>query len=130
MVESDSERYFYVRVIENDGDWVVSSAVWVRGHLSGTAEDIAPAPLGRLSAQPNPCNDYTVVSYTLPGSGIATLLLYDLAGRPVATLARGRQSAGQHRLRVAIAGSRLARGVYFVRLVTNGATATRKLVVH
>lgn len=91
---------------------------------------IATAPATGLQlAQnaPNPFRGATSVSYRLPSAGPATVVLYDLAGRRVRTLAEGSQAAGPHR--VTVDGRGLPAGTYFYRLETAEGTVGRKLTV-
>jgi flagellar hook assembly protein FlgD len=71
------------------------------------------------------------VSFALARPGRVELLVFDLMGRQVRTLARGPMTAGSQR-RVwdgrRTDGSDAPAGVYFVRLVTPGGHWTRTLV--
>jgi hypothetical protein len=73
------------------------------------------------------------ISFTLPQKGIATVRMYDLRGRHVATLAEGKiLAAGPHTLRwngTDAGGSRVRSGIYFVQLRLGNEVATGKLVV-
>lgn len=81
---------------------------------------------------PNPFNPETSIPFSLSREGRVTLRIYDASGRFVATLLDENRGAGEH---VARWDGRDARGrasssgVYFVRLESNGATQTRKLVL-
>lgn len=55
------------------------------------------------------------------------LRIYDLLGREVRMLARGRRAAGEQRVR--LDGEGLASGVYFARLQTEQGWASRKLLL-
>jgi len=87
-------------------------------------ESSVPLEFGIDAVRPNPFNGTTVVSYQLSVVSFMTLKLYDLNGRLVQTVVEGWMPAGQHR--AAIDGSRLAAGVYFVRLEAGGKTETIK----
>jgi hypothetical protein len=63
---------------------------------------------------PNPFNPTTQIQYALPKSGRATLKIYDMAGREVATLVDQYQTAGE--FTVTFNATQLATGVYFYRL--------------
>ena len=86
-----------------------------------------------LAAFPNPLGRQTsaTIAYTLPGAGPARLMLYDVTGASVATLAEGQQGAGTH---LAVwsgrwdGGAKAAPGVYFVRIEAAGRTRALKLV--
>jgi hypothetical protein len=92
-------------------------------------EDGAP-PVARLelsAVAPNPFSSSTLIQYRLPQAGRVRLLVFDLAGREVARLADGEQSAGAHEVRFSARG--LSSGIYHVRIESNGAVANRRCVV-
>lgn len=76
---------------------------------------------------PNPFNPETVISFSLPKAGLATLKIYDALGREVATLTNHVMAAGEHQIRWHSNG--LASGVYFYRLHAGEFAATRKLLI-
>jgi photosystem II stability/assembly factor-like uncharacterized protein len=87
--------------------------------------------------RPNPFSGSTQIAYALPTEMDVDLEVYDLQGQRVATLVRGRQSAGVHSVAfgrgVATAsGERLESlpsGVYFYRLQAGSFGSTRKLLL-
>jgi hypothetical protein len=72
-----------------------------------------------IGASPNPAAGEVYVAFSLPDERAATLELFDLRGRRVATRAVGDLGAGPHRARLS-EGQRLPAGVYMIRL-TRGA---------
>lgn len=76
---------------------------------------------------PNPANPETVISFSLPHAGMATLKIYTLLGREVETLVSGELPAGEHRIRWR--GDGLPSGVYLYRLETVEQVATRRLLI-
>jgi hypothetical protein len=116
-----------------------------RYHISGgsaelRAVDVADAPLARglaLSAPwPSPSNGIGAVEFSIPGgvkSGDhVSLGLYDLSGRLVRTLVDGQAEPGTKRVSFPAtdrSGTRLAAGVYFLRLNALGETVNRKWVL-
>ncbi len=81
---------------------------------------------------PNPFNPATTVRYSLPAAELVRLKVYDATGRLVKTLADGWRSAGHYTVtwdgRDAT-GSRLASGVYFIRMEAGAVVVRRKLVL-
>ncbi len=78
----------------------------------------AHAPLG-LSNFPNPFNPMTRISFNLPEAGEATLSIFDLQGRRLATPIDGTFDAGLHEVNWEgrdAEGRELASGIYFARL--------------
>jgi hypothetical protein len=89
---------------------------------SGLAEG-EPAGLKRLDlwVAPNPASGVIRIDYSLPGKASASLRLYDVTGKLVQTLTGAASRA------LPVTG--LAKGVYLLKLESDGRTATRKLVV-
>jgi len=94
----------------------------------GIAEQPTVAPV-RLSATavPNPFNGRTQISYSLPRAGEASLVVYDVTGRPVQTLASGRRQAGHYT--ATWDAKSVAAGVYFYTLTNGNASLTRKITL-
>jgi cytochrome c peroxidase len=86
----------------------------------------AEAPTLTL-AGPNPFSGTTTLRVTLPASASATLAVYDLHGRHVATLTEGLRPASTFTAVWDAAG--LAAGVYLARLEAGGTVITRPLTV-
>jgi len=95
----------------------------------------APPNLSRLALHagvPNPFNPRTALRYSLPESGHVRLDVYDAHGAWRTTLVDREQPAGDH---VAIWNGRdargrgLASGTYVVKLVSQGATRSRSVVL-
>jgi hypothetical protein len=62
----------------------------------------------------------------LPQSGNVSLVVYDVAGRPVQTLASGRRAAGRYT--ATWDAKNAAAGVYFYTLTSGKASITTKLI--
>jgi len=98
---------------------------------------LSPDPLLPATAQldqnyPNPFNAGTTLAMKLPGRIRATVRIYDLLGRQVATISDGLQEPGTHQLRwegTDDAGHPAASGVYVVRLETTETTIARRLLL-
>ena len=76
---------------------------------------------------PNPFRSEATVRFELGAAGPATVKVYDVMGREVATLVDAELPAQRHS--VTLDGSALAGGVYFVRLVAGDRTFTQKVVL-
>jgi len=76
---------------------------------------------------PNPFNPTTTIVYQLPVASDVSLKVYDVLGREVATLFRGRQNAGRYQ--VQFNAERLSSGLYFYRLQAGSFTQTRKMTL-
>lgn len=72
-----------------------------------------------MGNDPNPFNGSTTIGLCLPGRGEINLLVYNVAGRKVATLATGVWQSGQHAIvwdGLDDQGAGVATGVYFLHL--------------
>jgi hypothetical protein len=86
--------------------------------------------LGLRGAVPNPGSDGLDVSFSLVGSGRATLEVFDVRGRAVATRDVTSMGAGEHALRLTDA-ARLRPGIYVIRLTEGDRQFTRRAsIVH
>ncbi|WP_022835235.1 FG-GAP-like repeat-containing protein [Salisaeta longa] len=96
-----------------------------------TSTAAPPATATLRPPYPNPVREHTTLAYALPTAQRVQLQVYDVLGRRVATLVDARQAAGRHEVQWApeADAQALPSGVYFVRLQTNGAAYTRKLVL-
>ncbi|RMG38591.1 MAG: T9SS C-terminal target domain-containing protein, partial [Planctomycetota bacterium] len=95
---------------------------------------VAPPALraALLPAHPNPFRGTTVLPLVVEHTGPVDLAVFDVAGRRVRTLVRGRMTAGPHEIRWDgrdERGHRVPAGVYFVRMAASGRTFTRKAVI-
>ncbi|MGE5177975.1 MAG: FG-GAP-like repeat-containing protein [Bacteroidota bacterium] len=105
---------------------------------SGTATGVAvaskasPAKASLLQNAPNPFNPRTEIRFALPRAAHARLVVYDAAGRRVATLLDGPAEAGERRIEWAgrdDAGREVASGIYFYELEADGASFSRRMVL-
>jgi endonuclease I len=87
----------------------------------------AGAPVAVTSVYPNPARGQAAVAFSLSEPGPATLTVYDLLGRRIATLADGMYPAGEHR--VTFDAGALPGGVHVVRLAARGAAVGARFVV-
>jgi Secretion system C-terminal sorting domain/Glycosyl hydrolases family 18 len=96
-------------------------------NVQGVKTNPGPQSFSLMQNYPNPFNPTTTISYELSTNSFVTLEVYDILGREVATLAKGRENAGSHS--VTFDGSRLPSGVYFYRLQAGTFSDTKKLVI-
>ena len=95
-----------------------------------TAAVVVPEQTQRLSLDepyPNPASGSVSVAFTLPEAQRVSLAVYDLAGRRVTTLSEGELPAGRHEVAWNCAAA--SAGVYLLRLETQGAALSRRMVV-
>lgn len=91
----------------------------------GIADEKADARRASFAIAPNPLGGLATVRYSLPKAGLATLDVFDVAGRAVLTqaIAAGRKGTVSLDLR------KLEAGVYVVKVAAEGFSTTQKLVV-
>jgi hypothetical protein len=76
---------------------------------------------------PNPFNNETVIQFDLKEKGYVNLIVYDLLGKPVATVAEGYYQPGHYTVKFNNDG--LPSGIYFYRLQAEGFTEVMKMVL-
>ncbi len=76
---------------------------------------------------PNPFNPSTVISFQLAVNSFASLKVYDLLGREVATLVNEKLQPGTYE--VDWDGTNYSSGLYYYKLVAAGFTETKKMVL-
>ncbi|MCK4395116.1 T9SS type A sorting domain-containing protein, partial [candidate division WOR-3 bacterium] len=86
-----------------------------------------PKVYGLSNSYPNPCCNMAVINYQIPRKGEVSLRVYDISGRLTDVLIDGVLEPGYHSLRLDTKG--YASGVYFYRLIAEGKTFTRKMIV-
>jgi hypothetical protein len=92
-------------------------------------ENAAPLPKSVILKQnyPNPFNSSTQIEYILPREEQVSVSIYDITGRKVTEINKGKYPAGSHREIVNLGNC--ASGVYFLTLDTKDTHITRKLVL-
>ncbi len=94
---------------------------------TSAVDRVQPDDLYLSQNYPNPFNPSTTIRFTTTRRGAVSLKIYDLLGRTVATIHQGMLDAGEHT--VQFDASALRSGVYVYRLITEGQTLSRRMVV-
>ena len=76
---------------------------------------------------PNPFNPSTRIKFEIPANSFIKLAVYDIMGREVATLVNSQLNAGVYEY--AFDAQNLSTGVYFYKLVTEGMSETKKMLL-
>lgn len=118
--EAEGANDYYLELVAGDGTAVRYGPVSV-----STLGEIFRTTLS--AAYPNPASTVVRFDVGLPETGAVELVVYDIAGRRVATPASGELTAGRHT--VAWDATDAPAGVYIARLVTADGTLTTRLVV-
>jgi hypothetical protein len=134
IVGRDSTVWVCFTSVKNNRQQVFLSKIRVLyivdGRLSNVQEEsLRELPKVALLHQnyPNPFNPTTTIAFSIPQTSFATLKVFDLLGREVATLANEEMTAGSH-ARI-FDGSELASGVYLYRLHAGSFVQTKKLLL-
>jgi hypothetical protein len=97
-------------------------------NIAGVHEDArVSVPAARFTVGPNPAAGAALIHYSVGRAGRVSLKLYDVTGKLVSTLVNGDVNAGSYQ--TTVDASRLARGIYLIKLSTSDATANTKLIV-
>ena len=105
---SPGKYAYHLKQIDRDGKSTFSRSVEV-------VVGVAPKVFALSQNYPNPFNPTTTIEYTLPEAGKASLRIYDVLGKEVATLVNGELKAGVTHKAV-FEASKLSSGIYFSRL--------------
>ncbi|MBK6506871.1 MAG: T9SS type A sorting domain-containing protein [Ignavibacteria bacterium] len=108
-----------------------SQSVWRRSYADITGikhiSSIVPSSFALEQNFPNPFNPKTNINYQLRITNLVKLTVYDVLGHEVATLVNEKQSAGTYQ--VEFDGSGFASGVYFYKIVTEGFTDVKRMML-
>jgi Secretion system C-terminal sorting domain len=122
---AEAETYYRTLIAKYPKDPLAISAMATLGESpaidqpsKASVAEIAPTEYSVDDPYPNPFNPSTQINFALPETGNLSLIVYDVLGRQVATLARDLYTAGKHSVKWDGASS--ASGIYYARLcVTN-----------
>lgn len=76
---------------------------------------------------PNPFNPVTYIKFSVPKSGMVTLIVYDVNGKEISKLIDRNMNAGSYNFD--FDASRLSSGVYFYRLSAGGFSEVKKMIL-
>jgi len=111
------QEYYRLKQIDLDGSYHLTEPVFVG--IPTAVEEETPAEFLLSQNYPNPFNPATNIAFSVETSGHATLEVFDLLGRNVATLFDG-QAESRSTYRVAFDASDLSSGVYVYVLTSHG----------
>lgn len=92
-----------------------------------------PADFNLLQNYPNPFNPSTKIRFSVPGSGLVTVKVYDLQGKEIATLHNSSLNAGSYEVEwngSDASGKSLSSGIYFCRLTSGNNQKTVKMILN
>jgi hypothetical protein len=126
-VEDGYLYYYRVSAVDDAGNEGPRAAT-----ESITAADAQPNAIVLHQNIPNPFNPTTIIRFELPARAHVRLVVFDVRGRIVRTLADGEMQSGGREIAWNgrdDGGRSVASGVYFYRLETPRATVSRKMVL-
>jgi hypothetical protein len=109
---------YRLKQIDLSGEFRFSDPVDVNSVAGATDQKLIPKDFLLTQNYPNPFNPSTQIEYDLPKGGEVSLVVYDILGREVTTLANGYHEAGKYTARWD-AGVQ-ASGVYIARVKVSG----------
>lgn len=86
-----------------------------------------------LNIYPNPVNNSSIISFTLPGSSNVKLSVYNISGQLINPLLDKKMDKGNHQINWTAtdnSGKRLNSGIYLLKLETGNTVETTKVVVY
>jgi hypothetical protein len=115
-----------------DGNIDEPEYVWYPLSTSGIDRPVPGDETATLSAGPNPFSTHTRIDLYLARPAAISLIVYDLTGREVRTLADGARGEGVHNFTwdgTNTGGSRVSPGIYLISLKHSGRSQAHKVVL-
>ena len=117
--------------INNDGIFAgTSSGIWFTSCPNTVGIDgefSVPSALTLMQNYPNPFKSATTISFSIPSNSFASLKIFDLQGREVATIFSEEIPAGYYTRKWNAAN--ISGGIYYYRLQAGSFTETKKLIL-
>ncbi len=119
-------------LVIDPNDWLLDEQLLAPTSVDWNVETAALQSLALHAPAPSPFRERTEIRYYLPAAGRTTVAIHDVTGRRVRALDERVEQAGAKSIwwdRRDDAGSRVAPGVYWVRLTTPAGSLAEKVVV-
>ncbi|MCX7833022.1 MAG: T9SS type A sorting domain-containing protein [Ignavibacteria bacterium] len=107
--------------------YVVKLVDSVQYFLTGISNNVNVDNFKLLQNYPNPFNPVTNICFEIPKLSFVKLIIFDVLGKEVETLANGFYSEGKHQ--IVWDASRYSGGVYFYRINTEYFSDTKKMIL-
>lgn len=88
---------------------------------------VVPSSINLDQNYPNPFNPTTTINFDIPKQSFVSLKVYDMTGKEVQSLFEGVKQAGTYQVK--FDGQNLNSGVYFYKLMSDGASITKSMVL-
>ena len=84
-----------------------------------------------IGVHPNPFNDISTLTYSMPSKAGVDIKIYDIVGKEIGTVYSGMQEVGIQQVLIDKAKLNLTAGLYFIRMTLDGTKSfTQKIVVN
>jgi len=113
-------------------DGVVDMGAYQKSSNSDYNETVLPTKSTLLGNYPNPFNPSTTISFNVARSGFVSIEVYNVRGQKVRSLVSGVYSVGEHSVvwnGCADDGRSVGSGVYFYRMVSDGVSEVKKMLL-
>lgn len=133
-VDLQNDTRYYWQVSAHDEDSLLTlSDVWTFDVGYVAIDDLVNLPTEYMLDQnyPNPFNPSTTIRYGLPEEANVSLVIYDVRGQVIQTIASGHQSAGWYDVvwnGETADGRTISTGIYFARLVAGDYSQVVKML--
>jgi|GEM_PF-1651189 len=129
MIENNSKLYVtWSDCKEGDLGYNIYGEVFDIKDITAVQQAAAkPETYSLLQNYPNPFNPVTKIYFNVAEPGQVTLNVYDILGRETAALVNEYKSAGTYN--VEFNASTLASGIYIYRIIVNGYTEVKKMIL-
>jgi len=113
-----SKFLYRLKQVDNDGKFTYSDAVEV---------EVLPTQYELSQNYPNPFNPGTTIKFSLPRATQLKIIIYNMLGEQVATIADGMYESGYHKVNFNAVG--LSSGTYIYRITSDSFVETKKMIV-
>ncbi len=113
-------------------DWTGQGTVQKLTELYSSADGVIPRDYSLGQNFPNPFNPQTTISFALPQAGRVRIVVYNVLGQAIKTLADDNFAAGTHKLvwdGTNASGASVSSGIYFYRIEANSYKASKKMIL-
>ena len=117
------------------GEYHIYTSLRVPLSTTITAIDDEPSAvqIGAVSFYPNPSSELSFISFDSDKKSDVSIQVFDLIGNEIAVIANEKNlSSGHHEWQWNLknkSGAKVSKGIYFIRVMNNGAAVTGKIIV-
>lgn len=123
---SQTNLYIMFRFTSGGGNNIYIDEINLSGTTVGIDEDFESSV--NLNIYPNPTTDNATVSFNLNDKQKAEVKVYDVVGKEISILVNSELASGTHKFDLN-KNTKLAPGIYFVKLTVAGHSITKKVIV-